>query len=496
MRHRKEINDVTDQEFDRFAMALNQMKKDGNWTNIAKVHAASDKQHYKTHGDPKIFLPWHRKFFIEVENRLQIAAHATGLSVVDACSVTIPYWNWALDQSNFASARVWDSDRLGAIRSGVSASDIDEEFCVRDGKFGSQATGSEFGKAPTPFVGEDFKQEGCTQLHGNFACQHTIEAHSRGRGSDCIFRRGSTSFRPSLTYSQILTALRENQAYKGIDKYEDMATFIERELHNGVHGAIGGYNSWKWGHMAGMYSPYDPIFFFHHGFIDFLWVQWQEAHVESAWRNHRQEDMLNNLLFDGSTDTFSVSDVTAVMDIKDDDPSTDTEESACVHYHDRRTSHVCTSQWSEIQACLHNMVTYEKLHTVPRIRHMNGSTDICDPINKQHFDTDRMWLETMVASGMMQADHVDTVLNWERDQLANIENTTETLDEPDEANCDSISNLDAKAQCREAVRCDKALCFSATRLLQICSQCTADGWGRTCHCSEGMSPASCWESRD
>lgn len=43
---------------------------------------------------------------------------------------------------------------------------------------------------------------------------------------------------------------------------------IER-FHDGVHGAVGGI-------MGGGQSPYDPVFFLHHGFIDKLWAEWED----------------------------------------------------------------------------------------------------------------------------------------------------------------------------------------------------------------------------
>jgi hypothetical protein len=164
--------------------------------------------------------------------------------------------------------------------------------------------------------------------------------------------------------------------------------------------------------------------------------------------------MLNNLLFDGGTDQFPVTDVNMAMDIKDDDPATqEREENVCVKYHERQTNHPCREDWTRIQTCFGNLATYEKLHTVPRIKHFTSVGDVCDPLNKLHFDTDRMWLETMVQAGMMEEDHVQKVLDWERDQLHSIDRTTEFIDIGDG---NSTSH------------CDKALCFSASTMLEIC----------------------------
>lgn len=255
--------------------------------------------------------------------------------------------------------------------------------------------------------------------------------------------------------------------------------------------------------MTSFYSPYDPIFFLHHGFIDFLWSQWQDVHVTGEWRtNHNVGDMLNNLLFDGGTDQFPVTDVNMAMDIKDDDPATqEREENVCVKYHERQTNHPCGEDWTRIQTCFANLATYEKLHTVPRIKYFTSVGDVCDPLNKLHFDSDRMWLETMVQAGMMQEDHIQTVLDWERDQLHSIDRTTEFIDIGDGNSTHCLGQGDEYfKQCDKARQCDQALCFSATTMLEICDQCDGKGWSLNCHCSvssQGLTGAgqSCWESR-
>jgi hypothetical protein len=505
MRHRKEINDVTDAEFNIFALALNKLKSDGTWAHISKVHAASDRQHYGTHMDPRTFLPWHRKFFVEVENRLQIAASQLGYSDMEACAVTIPYWNWALDYRDFDEARVWDNDRLGSMNSRVNEGDMDDRMCVTTGRFGKGAAGSEFGKpgSTNPFNPGWFGLEGCTTSsistdscrerlsglnnHGQWDQHVPCGTDAAPRDcSDCILRHGSVGMYrpPTMTYAQILTSLKEDASYQGVANFEEMANFIENQLHNIVHAVIGGNwvqgTSPRYGHMMSMYSPYDPVFFFHHGFIDNLWSKWQDVHVTAKWRTSVGNDahLLNNLLWDGNSDTFPTSDITMNMDIKDDNPYTSRTETACVKYHDRQTVHACGDRWTEIQQCFNNLVEYEKLHTVPRIRVMTEVGDVCDPINDAHFDTDRMWLETMVAAGMMQANQVDQVLAWERNQLERIENTTETLD------------------ASEADDCDKSLCFSATKMLQICNTCQSQGWSLDCHCSLSQRSTTCWESRN
>lgn len=541
MRHRKEVDDMTDAEFDRFAMALNKMKSDGMWDFIAQMHAASEEQDNETtefdatwgvnrttrrkcdhgehgeagcsasHGDPKTFLPWHRKFFVEVESRLQMASKQLGNSNELACSVSIPYWNWALDGSKFSQAKVFSANRLGSHNIGAVAkswpaggmanpTELDQKMCVMDGKFGVGAHGSEFGKHGNNFQRGIFNPDGDEHL--------MLDAVNDGIGSDCIMRGGKTNsytFDQSgalilegralheLSYVDIVTKLQENEKYDGIASYENMALFIERVLHNEVHGVLGGSmdkpnQRWQYyhGHMTTMYSPYDPIFFFHHGFIDYLWSQWQDTHVEGPWRHEmRESHMMRRLLWDGVSDKFPVSDVAMLMDIKDDNPWTDRSENVCVKYHERESNHACNPKsdplyWDRIKDCFHNLVTYEKLHAVPRLRDTKAVSDVCEPLGGDHFDHNRMWLETMVQAGMMDESHVDRVLQWERNEMKDIENNTATVD------------FDTASEC------DKTLCFSATTMLQICTDCANAGWTLDCHCYEGgiwSEGSACHESR-
>merc|ERR1712216_396374 len=101
------------------------------------------------------------------------------------------------------------------------------------------------------------------------------------------------------------------------NQFEAMSRYLENGIHGQIHGAIGGNSGHAWGHMTSLYSPYDPIFFLHHGFIDFLWSQWQDTHVAASWRDPDTR-RLNSMLWDGIQKTFPTRDVSMNMDIKDD----------------------------------------------------------------------------------------------------------------------------------------------------------------------------------
>jgi hypothetical protein len=406
------------------------MKADGTWSNVTSVHVKSNFQRFKTHSS-MIFLPWHRKFFVEVENRLQMA--------LDDCSATIPSWNWALELPTFETANIWSANRLGSLNTGIDtkSSDVDE-MCVKDGLFGSETSSSNFGKGVNEF------RTGLTRLN-------------QGRGSDCIMRAGKAP--GGLNYATIKATLQED--FKGHNAFEQMSTYLENEIHNHIHVDIGGRITpadskvrSADGHMTSMFSPYDPVFFLHHGFIDNLWKQWQDTHLDETERMHRSHDMMNHLLFDGLEDRqYPVSDVAMSLDIIDDNPDTPETEKACVYYHERKlVDHRCADIWNSVQECLRKVVAAKRLHEVPRIRELTSVGDVCSPLNPVKADEDRIWLETLAAMGMMDKDEVPKILKWERTLDKEINGIIPTLDEAD------------------ASECDKAVCFSTTKLLEICGQ--------------------------
>jgi tyrosinase len=424
LRHRKDINDFTDEEFNKFAAALNALKADGTWANISMVHSMGSRQRSwstglnagNSHGSP-VFLPWHRKYIVEVENRLQMA--------VDDCSVSMPYWNWALQLADFEDSKVFSSNRMGALRSDA------DDMCVTDGAFGTKTAGSSFGYGPNELG----------------------EVTSR---TDCIMRKGRAPW-SGQSYTTILTQLQ--QQYMGTDDFVDMSNYIERNLHNGFHYSVGGWGSDSLGnrlsgHMTGYNSPYDPMFFMHHGFMDFLWYKWQSVHVDESNRLHRQGDLMYGLLWDGQHDAFPVSDVAWNLDILDDKPDTeDVEEKACVVYHDtHHGDHACAAEWNRIQACISKVVKAQRLHEVPRIKEMLSEGDICSPVNDVHTDFDRRWLETMAAMGMLDKSAIPDIMKWESTMNTDIEERTPTLPEAD------------------ASECDKKLCFSTAKLFEICDE--------------------------
>ncbi|WZN61095.1 tyrosinase [Chloropicon roscoffensis] len=122
LERRKEIRELTSEEWDRFAGAVNEFRLSGRWEKIANLHT-DPKVWQVAHSDESglqaAFLPWHRVFLRRMEGELQR---------IDP-KVTMPYWNWALDSEDPAGSPVLSPDYFGG------SGDPETSFCVTEGSF-------------------------------------------------------------------------------------------------------------------------------------------------------------------------------------------------------------------------------------------------------------------------------------------------------------------------------------------------------------------------
>ena len=161
------------------------------------------------------FLPWHRWYILAYENILR---------KVD-CRVTVPYWDWSLDSQSPFTSDVWNSDLCKYTGLGGDGN----PSCVTTGPFATP------GWQLTPSA-----QNAC--LGRNF---HRMVPHC-----------GAVQNLLETTVAQFYNFLVNLEVVK----------------HNQVHARIGGT-------MRGSESPNAPEFFFHHGFIDKIWANWQEKGI-------------------------------------------------------------------------------------------------------------------------------------------------------------------------------------------------------------------------
>ncbi|RKP25947.1 hypothetical protein SYNPS1DRAFT_9306, partial [Syncephalis pseudoplumigaleata] len=135
-------------------------------------------------------------------------------------SIMLPYWDWSMDSQAPETSIVFDKAYFGG--NGKS------KGCVADGPFADWQ----------PF----YPQPGC--LRRTFDDKQQIGAF----------------YSPEAVQSTIT---------RNAD-FNSFSREVEGTCHARVHNGIGGS-------MLNMYSPSDPLFFLHHGMIDRVWWQWQNA---------------------------------------------------------------------------------------------------------------------------------------------------------------------------------------------------------------------------
>lgn len=100
---RKDYREFTQQEMNDYVAALNILFSQGTITEFQEAHSehgTSSPIHTVGTFNGEQFLPWHRFFQIDMEQRLK----ATNTSYA---YLSIPYWNWTTDQNRFES-QFWD----------------------------------------------------------------------------------------------------------------------------------------------------------------------------------------------------------------------------------------------------------------------------------------------------------------------------------------------------------------------------------------------------
>ncbi len=218
---RRSASSLTSAQKAAFVAALIELKRRGGYDALVRIHfdrmTADGAGNRIGHQSPS-FLPWHRRYLLDLERRLQAINPA----------VTVPYWNWTVDAT--PASPVWAANFLGG-----------------DGRSGDRQV------MTGPFA----------YATGNWTL--TVRVDSRP-----YLVRSMGVQTPTLpTAAQLNTVLHKSPydtaPWSG-NSPSGMRTALEG-LHNQVH-------VWMGGQMLQTVSPDDPAFFLHHAFIDKCWADW------------------------------------------------------------------------------------------------------------------------------------------------------------------------------------------------------------------------------
>jgi tyrosinase len=238
---RKNVSRLTRTERRRFVEALLEIKRRGEYDEFVRLHI----EHFVGDGDRGLraahmtpsFLPWHRRFVLDLENALR--------SVDD--SVTVPYWDWTRDRSTTSAP--WTDDLLGGNGRPRDRQVMTGPFAFATGNWTirERITNVEF-------LTRDLGRS-----------RRPIDLPTR---DDLNWALKDPVYDVSPWDSTVTKGFRNKMEGWG-------SRNNPWRNHNRVH-------RWVGGTMLGGASVNDPVFWLVHAFVDMQWHRWQRRH-----RKHR-----------------------------------------------------------------------------------------------------------------------------------------------------------------------------------------------------------------
>ncbi|RPF33631.1 tyrosinase family protein [Streptomyces sp. TLI_185] len=240
---RKDVSRLTPDERRRFVNALLRIKWRGEYDEFVRIHIA----YYTSDGERGLrsahmgpsFLPWHRRFLLDLERALQR---------VDE-SVTVPYWDWTRDRSTMSVP--WTDDLLGGNGRPFDRQVVTGPFAYVQGYWPIRE-----GIIDALFLTRDL-----------------------GRAHDPIELPTEEELETALADPVYDTEPWDSTCEEGFrNKLEGWGTGEDSDaLHN--HNLV---HRWVGGAMVGGASVNDPVFWLHHAFVDLQWTRWQQRHRNGA----------------------------------------------------------------------------------------------------------------------------------------------------------------------------------------------------------------------
>jgi tyrosinase len=236
---RKDVSTLTRTERRRFVNAMLELKRRGEYDEFVRMHL----EYYTSDGENGLrtahmtpsFLPWHRRFLLDLERALRR---------IDV-SVTMPYWDWTRNRST--TSVPWTDDLLGGNGRRSDRRVTTGPFAYAAGHW-TLTEGVTDGKALTRDLGR-----------ARAPIPLPTKAELDRALADPVY-----DVRP---WDSTVTKGFRNKL-EGWGTGSGSASWLN---HNRVH-------RWVGGAMLGGASVNDPVFWLHHAFVDLQWYRWQRRH--------------------------------------------------------------------------------------------------------------------------------------------------------------------------------------------------------------------------
>jgi tyrosinase len=242
---RKDAATLTATEKRRFVNALLEVKRRGEYDEFVRTHIA----YYSSDGERGLrtahmapsFLPWHRRFLLDLEEALRR---------VDS-SVTLPYWDWTRDRT--ARSAPWTADLLGGNGRRSDRQVTTGPFAYREGNWTIRVNVTD-----TEFLTRDLGRR-----------DNPIDLPGR---SDLEWALKEPAYDVAPWDSTVTRGFRNRMEGWGTGRGS-----ASWRNHNRVH-------RWVGGTMLSAASVNDPVFWLHHAFVDLQWYRWQRRHDGARYR--------------------------------------------------------------------------------------------------------------------------------------------------------------------------------------------------------------------
>ncbi|AEO58727.1 tyrosinase-like protein [Thermothelomyces thermophilus ATCC 42464] len=187
------------------------------WDEMAWAHNEAKWNIHETDN----FLPWHRYYIYMLETLLSKHCSYRG---------PIPWWRETDDTGNLAGANLFSPNYFGSL---PPRTEDGKTTCITDGWFANTTV-------------------------------------LLGPGAPTCLARGEDK----RIAAEVTTAALDLCQGDRDTKYERHRRCVEATIHSSTHRAVGGAME------SISASPSDPVFYLHHGFVDWQWARWQN--VESS----------------------------------------------------------------------------------------------------------------------------------------------------------------------------------------------------------------------
>ncbi|CAL9568727.1 tyrosinase family protein [Streptomyces sp. NPDC090994] len=236
---RKDVSTLTRSERQRFVKALLELKRRGEYDEFVRLHidfyVSDGENRLRTAHMAPSFLPWHRKFVLELERALRR---------VDA-SVSVPYWDWTKDRS--ATSAPWTADLLGGTGRASDQRVVTGPFAHAEGNWTLRENVTD-----TDFLTRDLGRR-----------RAPIELPTAG---DLEWALKDPVYDTAPWNSTVGKGFRNK-----LEGWGSGRGSVSWRNHNRVH-------RWVGGAMLGGASVNDPVFWLVHAFLDLQWDRWRRRH--------------------------------------------------------------------------------------------------------------------------------------------------------------------------------------------------------------------------